>query len=182
MSSTFQRTFQHLAAANNTLHGPPPLIPAPSVQVPQPTALPAPAPSAPAPSAPAPSAPAPTRGKPKLVHGGYIYVYHKDRSNGNIAWRCEQYSKPASTRCSAAAVTTGKSSLSTLEYARDHNHTPSSGRVGAYKTVASGDRTAKPHKIVLNNLQNVTDRAGTGSTRTTNALESFHHSFNSLLS
>ena len=130
MSSTFQRTFQHLAAANNTLHGPPPLIPAPSVQVPQPTAPPAPAPSAPAPSAPAPSAPAPsataptppsqlefinsTRGKPKLVHGGYIYVYHKDRSNGNIAWRCEQYSKRASTRCSAAAVTTGKSSSSTL--------------------------------------------------------------------
>ena len=164
MSSTFQRTFQHLAAANNTLHGPPPLIPAPSVQVPQPTAPPAPAPSAPAPSATAPTPPSQlefinsTRGKPKLVHGGYIYVYHKDRSNGNIAWRCEQYSKPASTRCSAAAVTTGKSS----SYARDHNHTPSSGRIGAYKvknnlkTVASQDRTAKPHKIVLNNLQNVT--------------------------
>ena len=169
MSSTFQRTFQHFAAANNTLHGPPPLIPAPSVQVPQPTAPPAPAPSATAPSATAPTPPSQlefinsTRGKPKLVHGGYIYVYHKDRSNGNIAWRCEQYSKPASTRCSAAAVTTGKSSSSTLEYARDHNHTPSSGRVGAYKvknnlkTVASQDRTAKPHKIVLNNLQNVTE-------------------------
>ena len=53
----FQRTFQHLAAANNTLHGPPPLIPAPSVQVPQPTAPPAPAPSAPAPSATAPTPP-----------------------------------------------------------------------------------------------------------------------------
>ena len=174
MSSTFQRTFQHLAAANNTLHGPPPLIPAPSVQVPQPTAPPAPAPDAPAPSAPAPSATAPTpssqlefinstRGKPKLVHGGYIYVYHKDKSNGNIAWRCEQYSKPASTRCSAAAVTNRKSSSSTLEYARDHNHPCSTGRVGAYKvkgnlkTVASQDRTAKPHKIVLNNLQNVTE-------------------------
>ena len=112
MSSTFQRTFQHLAAANNTLHGPPPLIPAPSVQVPQPTAPPAPAPSAPAPSATAPT-PSPqlecinsTRGKPKLVHGGYIYVYHKDRSNGNIAWRCEQYSKPASTRCSLSLSVT----------------------------------------------------------------------------
>ena len=39
----------------------------------------------------------------------------------------------------------------------------SAGRVGAYKvknnlkTVASQDRTAKPHKIVLNNLRNVTD-------------------------
>ena len=31
-------------------------------------------------------------------------------------------------------------------------------------------------------MWNVLDRAGTGSTRTTNALESFHHSFNSLLS
>ena len=49
------------------------------------------------------------------------------------------------------------------EYARDHNYPPSAGRVGAYKvknnlkTVASHDRTAKPHKIVLNNLRNVTD-------------------------
>ena len=152
MSSTFQRTFQHLAAANNTLHGPPPLIPAPSVQVPQPTAPPAPAPSAPAPSATAPTPPSQlefinsTRGKPKLVHGGYIYVYHKDRSNGNIAWRCEQYSKPASTRCSAAAVTTGKSSSSTLEITTIH---PLPG--------VSLHRTAKPHKIVLNNLQNVTE-------------------------
>ena len=108
MSSIFQRTFQHLAAANNTLNGLPPLISAPSVQVPQPTAPPAPtpssqspsaptpssqSPSAPAPSAPAPSAAAPTqfefinstRGKPKLVHGGYIYAYQKNRSNGNIA-------------------------------------------------------------------------------------------------
>ena len=91
MSSTFQRTFQHLAAADNTINGPPPLIPAPFVQVPQPTALPTPysqSPSALGPSSPAPSAAAPTsssqfefinstRGKPKLVHGGYIYVYHK---------------------------------------------------------------------------------------------------------
>ena len=135
MSSIFQRTFQHLAAANNTLNGLPPLILAPSVQVPQLTAPPAPtpssqsasapahssqSPSAPAPSAlgpsalgpsaPAPSAAAPTpssqfefinstRGKPKLVHGGYIYVYQKNRSNGNIAWRCEQYSKPGSSSC-----------------------------------------------------------------------------------
>ena len=66
--------------------------------------------------------------------------------------------KPASTRFIAAAVTTGKSSSSTLEYARDHNHPPSTGRVGAYKVNNNiQDRTAKPHKIVLNNLWNVTE-------------------------
>ena len=99
----------------------------------------------------------------RLSQGEFIYVYHKERSNGNIAWRCHQYSQPANTRCSAAAVTTGTSSSSTLKYARDHNHPPSAGRVGVYKvknnlkTVSSQDRTAKPHKIVLDNLRNVTE-------------------------
>ena len=79
------------------------------------------------------------------------------------AWRWEQDRKPASTRCSATSVTTGKCSSSTLEYARNHNHPPSAGRVGAYKvkknrkTVVSQDRKAKPHKIVLNNLRDVTE-------------------------
>ena len=43
-----------------------------------------------------------------------------------------------------------------------------------------GGRRLPP--MFSHHMWNVLDRAGTGSTRTTNALESFHHSFNSLLS
>ena len=43
-----------------------------------------------------------------------------------------------------------------------------------------GGRKLPP--MFSHHMWNVLDRAGTGSTRTTNALESFHHSFNSLLS
>ena len=45
---------------------------------------------------------------------------------------------------------------------------------------AVGGRRLPP--MFSHHMWNVLDRAGTGSTRTTNALESFHHSFNSLLS
>ena len=50
------------------------------------------------------------RGKPKLVHEGYTYVYHKDRANGNIAWKCDKNNKASrdkGTACNAKAVTTG---------------------------------------------------------------------------
>ena len=43
-----------------------------------------------------------------------------------------------------------------------------------------GGRRLPP--MFSHHMWNVLDRAGTGSTRTTNSLESFHHSFNSLLS
>ena len=45
---------------------------------------------------------------------------------------------------------------------------------------AVGGRRLPP--MFSHHMWNVLDRAGTGSTRTTNALESVHHSFNSLLS
>ena len=28
------------------------------------------------------------RGKPKLVYQGYTYTYDRQRSSGNVAWRC----------------------------------------------------------------------------------------------
>ena len=98
-----------------------------------------------------------------MVHGGYIYNYHKDRANGYIAWRCEQYSQGArlnGTACNATAVTTGTSSSSTLHYARNHNHPPFTGCVGArkvknkIKAAASQYKTAKPYKIVSDSLHN----------------------------
>ena len=106
MANSFQQSFQHLLAANNTLNGPPPLQPAPTVPVQLPTLRSAPAASRqPAlPSIPplpvlqpAPPPPASTntliefinsmRSKPKLLHDGYIYTFHDTRANGNVAWR-----------------------------------------------------------------------------------------------
>ena len=33
------------------------------------------------------------RGKPKLLHDGYLYTHHATRSNGFVAWRCEHNNK-----------------------------------------------------------------------------------------
>ena len=106
------------------------------------------------------------RGSLKLLHDGYTYVCHSERSNGNVAWRCDRYNKAhrdKGTQCNATALTTGMSSFATLEYARPHNHFPSTGRVGAYrvknqiKIVASQNLTATPHHIVGDSLCNVSE-------------------------
>ena len=175
MANSFQLSFQHLLAANNILRGPPPLQAAPSVRVP--LLLPAVLPVAPA-APPLPVLhPAPptnassrieflksSRGKPKLLHEGYTYTYHKNRSNGNMAWRCDLTNTAARNNgisCNATAVTTGSSSTSTLEYARPHSHPPAPGRVAAYKvrnnvkTAASQHPTTKPHSIVATSLSNL---------------------------
>ena len=50
------------------------------------------------------------RGKPKLIHDGYIYTFHQTRTNGNVAWRCDLNNKASRARgisCNATAVTTG---------------------------------------------------------------------------
>ena len=106
------------------------------------------------------------RGKPKLIHAGYTYIYHKYRSNEYIAWRCELTSKVSRDKginCNATAVTTGVSSSSTLVYARPHSHPPLPGRFAAYKVYnkvkagASRDITAKPHLIVTDSISNLSD-------------------------
>ena len=174
---SLQETDQNLSTTNNTIPDPQSLMPAPFVQLPQPTVSVQPAIAGPSTVESDHRIPASVpssqidfiksnRGKPKMVHGGYIYNYHKDRANGYIAWRCEQYSQGArlnGTACNATAVTTGTYSSSTLHYARDHNHPPFTGCVGArkvknkIKAAASQDKTAKPYKIVSDSLHNATD-------------------------
>ena len=183
MATSFQRSFQHLLAANSTLRGPPPLQPAPTVPLQLPTLQPAPAtlhhprptssPPLPVlqPALP-PQASTNTRiefidsvrGKPKLIHDGYIYTFHQTRTNGNVAWWCDLNNKGSRVKgisCNATAVTTGTSSTSTLEYAKQHSHLPNVGRVGTFKVrntvkdAASQDPTAKPHSIVAGALNSL---------------------------
>jgi hypothetical protein len=174
MANLFQQTFRNVRASNNVLLGPPPLQPAPTAPLPTLQRV-QPLPTPPLPvlhAAPPPAASTnttiefinSTRGKPKLLHDGYTYVYHKDRSNGNVAWRCDLNNKASRDKgisCSSTAVTTGTSSSSSLEYAKPHSHPPAPGRVGAYKvrnvvkTAASTHATAKPHLIVASSLSNL---------------------------
>ena len=104
------------------------------------------------------------RGKPKLLHDGYIYTYQDTRSSGFVAWRCEYNNKAARAKgisCNSTAVTTGTSSTSTLEYAKPHSHLPDPGRVGAnkvrnlVKSSASTNPAAKPHAIVAVSYSNL---------------------------
>ena len=181
MTNLFQQTFHHIVAANNALLVPPPLRPAPSV----PPTLPAsasiplpvlhPAPSAAAPAVAPPPPPPPNRGpvefilskygKPKLLHEGYSYTFHKKReTTGNVSWRCDLTNLGARKKgifCYSTAVTTGTTSTSTLEYAKPHTHLPNPGHVGALKvrsnvkTVASQNPTMKPHAVVASSLSNL---------------------------
>ena len=203
MSSPFQRTFQHLAAANNTLNGPPPLIPAPFVQVPQHTAPLAPAPYSQSSSAPAPSALGPsaatatpssqfefinsTRGKPKLVHGGSrihvrlsqgqqldfqvkrLSLMTKYQTDDDFKLRAKMLSAQAFVPVSdivanfeSLATTFLNDELPLLSY---FESTWIGQAVGGRRLPA----------MISHHMWNVLDRAGTGSTRKTNALESFHH-------
>ena len=62
-----------------------------------------------------------TRGKPKLVHDGHSYSYHKQRTNGYILWRCDVNNKAAREKgisCNATALTTSDLPTSTLEWSR----------------------------------------------------------------
>ena len=171
------------SSSNNvhpTLRPPPPLQQAPSYpqsstnlqNAAQPSSTPAIPNLHPAPQQPTPSTqPSSTlefvtsvRGKPKLLHEGYTYVYHKDRANGNVAWKCDQNNKVAKDKgagCNATAVTTGTTSTSNLEYAKPHSHPPAPGRVGAdklknkLKGASTRDSTAKPHRLVAESLADV---------------------------
>ena len=147
------------------------------------------------------------RSKPKLSYGGFLYNYHREKSSGSITWRCEMNSKhyrDLGISCSSTASTTGTFPTSTLEWARDHTHPPDNSKIKARGicqdvkeraimeptyfeptwigvTVGrrSGRRTAPIFPLAM---WNVHGRHFTGTTRTTNALEAFHHAFNSLLS
>ena len=103
--------------------------------------------------------------KPKLVHNGHLYNQHKVKADGSILWRCEYNNTRYREKmmfCNSTASTTGTTPTSTLNWARDHSHPPNPARFPAA-------------------MWNVAGRHFTGSTRTTNALEVFHHSFNSLV-
>ena len=180
MSSNFQRTFAHLVAANDVLNNPPPLQQAPGLPPQLPPPLhPAPAspPAASTPPVPASptmpvlhAAPLPTsstdgsirfipstRGKPKLVHEGHSYSYHKQRTNGYILWRCDANNKAAREKgisCNATALTTGDLPTSTLEWSRPHSHAPDSGKIGAISVRESMKTdavisTLMPHKRLV---------------------------------
>ena len=93
MANLFQRTFQNVRSSNCILLGPPPLQPAPTVPAPLPVPTLQPAPATPQLPVlhPAPLPPASTnksiefinssRGKPKLLHDGYTYNYHKSKAH-----------------------------------------------------------------------------------------------------
>ena len=144
-----------LQPAPSTASQPPPLQPTPSTSQPSsPPLLPSPPTLQQAPSsssqpaaptmptlqaAPTPSAPTDTtiqiiqseRKKPKLVHCGFSYSYHKTRANGNILWRCDLNNKAARTKgiaCNSTSLTTGDTPSSTLVYTRPHSHPPNSGK------------------------------------------------------
>ena len=101
-----------------------------------------------------------TRGKPKLVHEGHSYSYHKQRTNGYILWRCDANNKAAREKgisCNATALTTGDLPTSTLEWSRPHSHAPDSGKIGAISVRESMKTdavisTLMPHKIVADGL------------------------------
>ena len=72
--------------------------------------------------------------KPKLVHEGHSYSYHKQRTSGYILWRCDVNNKAAREKgisCNATALTTGDLPISTIEWSRPHSHAPDSGKIGA---------------------------------------------------
>ena len=181
--NTFQSTFHHLVRANEVLNPPPPLRPAPdNPQTSLPPLQAAPAYSQPVPvptSSTAPTLPtlhtAPTppsstdptiqivqssRGKPKLVHGGYSYSFHKERANGYILWRCDSNNKAARDKgisCNSTALTTGDSPSSTFQFARPHSHVPDAGKIGAraVREAMKADAvqgTEKPTVIVADQL------------------------------
>ena len=179
MSSNFQRTFAHLVAAIDVLNNPPPLQHAPGLPPQLPPPLhPAPASPPAASTPPVPASPTmpvlhaahpptsstdgsirfipSTRGKPKLVHEGHSYSYHKQRTSGYILWRCDVNNKAAREKgisCNATALTTGDLPTSTLEWSRPHSHAPDSGKIGAISVRESMKTdavisTRMPHKIV----------------------------------
>ena len=191
--NSFQLTFRHLVDANNVLAEPPPLHPAPSSIPPTSSCSCGPthassSSSGPTPASSSSSGPTPAsssssgplefitseRGKPKLIHDGYHYTYHQTRNSGHVAWRCVHNNKSCRTKgisCSATAVTTGTTTSSSLEYAKPHSHLPDPSKIAALKIID----TTKNDAVVQPTVP-------PSSTRTTNALEAYHHAFNALIS
>ena len=102
------------------------------------------------------------KGRPKLIHDGYRYIYHQLRKSGHVARRCALNNKSSRDKgisCSSTAVTTGTTPSSSLEYAKPHSHIPDTSKISVLKIIGTAKSAAVDHppvNIVATNLRDVT--------------------------
>ena len=166
-----QQTFRHLVDASNFLAGPPPLHPAPSSIPPASSCSSGPTHSSSSSSVPTPASSSSSgplefitseRGKPKLIHDGYHYL---------LPW-------PSFLLLTAISIPAFES-LST-QFLQDELPLLAYFEKTWIGTPVGATRRLTPDFPIQ--VWNALEMSAAGSTRTTNALEAYHHAFNALIS